>query len=197
MPEAVAAVSESISFPPVWKRNEPQYCKENTVKKININEWNPGCVDIWASRWLLLTAGNSKDYNSMTVAWGSIGNMWNLPFAQVVVRPTRHTFGFMEKYSTFTLCTFPEKYRDALLLLGKKSGRDGDKISESGLTPVPSGDVEAPAFQEADQVLECRKMYWQDMNPRHFLDPSIEDQYPEKDYHRVYFGRIVALYQAD
>jgi len=58
----------------------------------------------------------------MTVAWGSLGTMWNLPFAQIVVRPTRHTFGFMERFDTFTLCAFPEPRRKALQLLGSTSG---------------------------------------------------------------------------
>ena len=34
----------------------------------------------------------------MTVSWGSMGMIWNKPFIQVVVRPQRHTFEFMEKY---------------------------------------------------------------------------------------------------
>jgi len=29
------------------------------------------------------------------------------------------------------------------------------------------------------------------MNPEHFLDPTIEENYPEKDYHRIYYGEIV------
>jgi hypothetical protein len=41
-------------------------------------------------------------------------------------------------------------------------------------------------------VLECRKIYWDDLKPEHFLDPTIEDNYSANDYHRVYFGSIVA-----
>ena len=43
-------------------------------------------VDLWMNQWLLLTSGSREDYNMMTVAWGSIGCMWEKPFAQVVVR---------------------------------------------------------------------------------------------------------------
>ena len=35
-------------------------------------------------------------------------------------------------------------------------------------------------------------MYWQDMNPANFLNPAIEKNYPLKDYHRIYFGEILA-----
>jgi flavin reductase (DIM6/NTAB) family NADH-FMN oxidoreductase RutF len=144
---------------------------------------------------MLLTSGDlaADHFNTMTVGWGSLGVMWRRPFAQVVVRPTRYTYGFMEQYDSFTLCAFPAAYRQALQLLGTKSGRDGDKITEAGLTPIVSTQVPAPGFAEADLIVECRKMYWQDMDPGHFLDPTIENHYAKKDYHRIYFGEVVAI----
>lgn len=152
--------------------------------------------DLWLNRWLVLTAGDFErgHFNSMTVAWGSLGAMWNRPFVQVVVRPVRYTYEFVEWYDTFTLCAFPEAYREALSLLGSKSGRDSDKIAEAGLTPIPSTKVAAPGFAEANLIIECRKIYWDDFDPAHFLLPEIERNYPQKDYHRLYFGEIVAIY---
>jgi len=149
---------------------------------------------LWGRQWLLLAAGDfaAGRHNCMTVAWGSLGTMWNRPFAQVVVRPTRYTYEFMESHDTFTLCAFPEALRPALQLLGTRSGRDGDKIAAASLTPVAAARVAAPVFAEAELALECRKLYWQDLEPAHWCDPSIEDQYPQRDYHRVYFGEILA-----
>jgi flavin reductase (DIM6/NTAB) family NADH-FMN oxidoreductase RutF len=150
---------------------------------------------LWADQWLLLTSGDfaKGKFNAMTVGWGSLGTMWGKPFAQVVVRPGRYTRRFMEANDTFTLCAFPKDCRDALHLLGTKSGRDGDKIAASHLTPVASSAVAAPSFAEAELVLECRKMYWQDMEPANFADPAIGKNYPQRDYHRIYFGEIVAV----
>ena len=150
---------------------------------------------LWDKHWLLLTCGDfaKKDYNTMTVAWGSFGVMWGKPFAQVVVRPTRYTFEFMQKYDTFTLCGFSRQYKKALSLLGSRSGRDGDKIAASGLTPTAAMQVESPIFEEATLIIECRKIYWQDFNPQHFLDAGIDDNYPRKDYHRMYYGEIIDL----
>jgi len=151
---------------------------------------------LWGEQWLLLTCGDfgAGHYNTMTVAWGSFGTMWSLPFAQIVVRPVRYTFEFLEKYDTFTLSTFAEAQRPALQLLGSKSGRDGDKIAETGLTPVASTKVASPGFEEAELIVECRKMYAQDMDPACFADPEIDKNYPRKDYHRIYYGEIVAAY---
>jgi flavin reductase (DIM6/NTAB) family NADH-FMN oxidoreductase RutF len=151
---------------------------------------------LWDKQWLLLTSGDfaADQFNAMTVGWGSLGTMWGRPFAQVVVRPIRYTYEFMERYDTFTLCAFPERYRKALQLLGTRSGRDGDKIAAAGLTPIASTQVAAPGFAEAELIVECRKIYWDDLDPVHFLDPDIERNYPHKHYHRIYFGQVVALY---
>ena len=151
---------------------------------------------LWEHQNLLLTAGDfaAGRFNTMTVGWGSLGTMWGRPFAQVVVRPVRYTYQFTEQYDTFTLCALPARWRSAVQLLGTKSGRDGDKIAESGLTPIASTHVAAPCFAEAELVIECRKIYWDDIVPEHFLDPAIHQHYPNKDYHRAYFGEIVAIH---
>jgi flavin reductase (DIM6/NTAB) family NADH-FMN oxidoreductase RutF len=151
--------------------------------------------DILADRWMLLTCGDfaSSMYNAMTISWGSIGQIWDKPFVQVVVRPSRYTFEFMERYDGFTLCVFPAKYKPVLNLLGSKSGRTGDKIKESGLSAEASLTVAAPCFREAELVFECKKMYWDDLKPGQFLDKEIHAVYPKKDYHRAYFGQITAI----
>ncbi len=149
---------------------------------------------IWEHGWFLLGSGDfaAGRYNAMTVSWGALGNMWGRPYVQVVVRPHRYTFELMEAYPAFSLCAFPRRYRKALNLLGTKSGRDGDKIAESGLTARAGACVAAPVFAEAELVLECRKIYWQDIDPGHFIDPQLDAHYPRKDYHRVYYGEILA-----
>ena len=149
---------------------------------------------LWCKQWLLLTCGDfaSGDFNTMTVGWGALGTMWQKPFAQIVVRPGRYTHEFTERFDHFTLSAFPERYRKALTLLGTKSGRDGDKISAAGLTPVASSQVASPGFAEAELILECRKVYRQVMDPAGFLDPTIDKNYPIKDYHTIYYGEILA-----
>ncbi|NOR44393.1 MAG: flavin reductase family protein [Candidatus Delongbacteria bacterium] len=164
-------------------------------KIIDPKEFISSSSGLWSKQWLLLTSGDFKSnkYNTMTVGWGSIGTMWNKPFAQVVVRPTRFTYEFMEKYDTFTLTAFPEKFKDQLKYLGVVSGRDEDKILKSGLTVIESEKVSAPGFEEAELIIECKKIYWDDLKSDNFIDDSIEGSYPEKDYHRIYFGEILSI----
>ena len=103
----------------------------------------------------------------------------------------------MEKNDTFTLCGFPETYRPALQILGSKSGRYGDKLSLTDLTLKKSTKISAPAYNEASLILECRKIYYQDLDPKGFLDKGIQDNYPINDYHRVYYGEILAAFVED
>jgi len=149
----------------------------------------------WEQDWLLLTAGDlpAGAFNPMTVAWGGFGVMWSRPLAMVVVRPTRHTYRFMEQYDTFTLCAFHEEHRDKLEYCGNHSGRNGDKVKACGLTPIPSRSIKAPGYAEADLIVECRKVYFDDLEPSRFLASTIAPNYPAKDYHRIYFGEIVAV----
>lgn len=165
------------------------------MKTIPSNDFIVRINDLWKNNWFLLTSGDfeKNHYNTMTVAWGYFGIMWNKPMAVVVVRPTRFTFEFMEMYTSFTLTTFDKKYKKDLNLLGTKSGRDGDKIAETNLTAIPSTKIDAPAFNEAELIVECKKMYWDDFKPENFLDQSIDKNYPLKDYHRMYFGEVVHI----
>ena len=144
---------------------------------------------------VLLTCGDLRTghFNAMTIGWGAIGTMWSKPAAWVAVRPSRFTFEFMENYKDFTLTVFPESYSAALSLLGTKSGRDGDKIKESGLTPILSMSVGSPTYQEAELSIECQKIYWQDLQPSNFLDPTIFKSYSNQDYHRMYIGEILSI----
>jgi flavin reductase (DIM6/NTAB) family NADH-FMN oxidoreductase RutF len=149
---------------------------------------------LWAEQWLLLTAGDlsAKQFNPMTVAWGSFGTMWGRPFAQIVVRPQRHTLKFLERNPGFTLCAFGEEYREALNLCGSVSGATVDKIRESGLTPLATS-VGAPGYEEAELIVECVKIYRQRIDPAGFVDKEIGKNYDKKDYHHIFFGEIKAV----
>jgi flavin reductase (DIM6/NTAB) family NADH-FMN oxidoreductase RutF len=150
----------------------------------------------WDKGWFALAAGDfpARKFNAMTVSWGGLGIMWGRPILLAVVRPTRFTHRFTEEFDNFTLCAFPERCRNGLNVLGNRSGRDGDKISASGLTPVASRLVSSPAFAEAELVFECRKIYFDKIDPAGFLNPAIDRNYSGGDYHSLYFGEALRIY---
>jgi flavin reductase (DIM6/NTAB) family NADH-FMN oxidoreductase RutF len=139
--------------------------------------------------WMLITAGTPEKFNTMTASWGGLGVLWERKVAFCFIRPTRFTYEFVEESENFTLSFFEEQHRKAMAFIGSHSGRDTDKIKETGLTPVKEGGF--VYFNEARLVLACRKLYFQDISPDRFLDPTINDMYPQKDYHRMYVGEIV------
>ncbi|WP_028895709.1 flavin reductase [Syntrophorhabdus aromaticivorans] len=138
--------------------------------------------------WMLVTAGSEAAFNTMTAAWGGLGVLWDKKICFCVIRPTRYTYAFMEKSEDFTLSFFEERYRDVLTYCGTKSGKDVDKVTQTGLTPVFDDDI--IYFDEARLVMVCRKIYAQDIVPDNFIDPNIDKFYPKKDYHRMYVGEI-------
>ncbi len=159
-------------------------------KSVDINSIQMNPFDYVGKKWMLITAGNGDGFNTMTASWGTLGVLWNKPVSQCFIRPSRYTYEFIEKENCYTLCFFDEKNREALAYCGANSGRDIDKVKETGLTPVvhPSGAV---YFEEAELVLVCRKLYHEDIDPENFKSADIEKNYPQKDYHRMYTGEII------
>ena len=147
-------------------------------------------------QWLLITAGTPEHCNTMTASWGGVGVMWAEPSATCYIRPQRYTKEFIDKEELGSVSFFKDGHRDALKLCGSVSGRDHDKIKEAGLTPVFIDGV--PAFEEADTILICRKMYRTSMNPADFIDKDADSKfYPEKDYHDMYIAEIVKAVVAE
>lgn len=122
------------------------------MTNINVNPF-----ERFHSDWAIVTAGTADHYNGMTVSWGSMGTIWSKPIITLYVRPDRYTWQFLRDYDTFTVSFYSGKYRDALVQMGRLSGRDCDKAACSGLTPKElAGSV---TFAEAEQTFVCRKIY--------------------------------------
>lgn len=140
--------------------------------------------------WTLVTSGDSSGWNTMTASWGGLGELWGKPVAFAFVRPSRHTFAFMEKHPIFTLSFFPPAMKPALDLCGSRSGRDTDKAKETGLRPlfIEGGGV---GFEQADTVIVCEKAYSAPFERDRFAMPGLFAQcYPAGDIHTMYVGVV-------
>lgn len=166
------------------------------MKKIDVQDLQLNPFTAIGQQWLLLTAGDRDSANTMTASWGGMGVLWNKPVVTVYVRPQRYTYQFMERSDYFTVAFFDESWRQALNLCGSKSGREVDKVNECGFS-LAYGEGDAPYFQEAQLVLVCKKLYFDDIEPSHFLTPDIDPKnYPNKDYHRMYIGQVMEVLKA-
>ena len=141
------------------------------------------------SDWMLVSAADGEKFNTMTASWGGMGVLWNKSVAFVFIRPQRYTYEFTEKSDRLTLSFFGGEMREALTFCGRNSGRDCDKMEKTGLTPVWVGEG-APAFEEATVILDCKKIYADDIKEGCMIDPSIMKNYPANDFHRVYVCEV-------
>lgn len=143
--------------------------------------------------WFLLTSGNIDNYNTMTASWGSMGVLWNKNIVTVFIRPQRYTLDFIKQNDYFTLSFFDEKYKDALKFCGSNSGRDVNKAKSTGLSAF---EIEnSVAFEQANSIFICRKLYCQQLNEESFIDKSLLSNYQNNDYHYAFVGEIVFAYQ--
>ena len=142
-------------------------------------------------KWALLTAGTLENFNTMTVSWGGMGTLWGKPVITVYVRPNRYTYGYMNDNDYFTVSFYPEMYRKDLGILGSLSGRDGDKVVKTCLTPVevPHG----MTFREAEATFVCHKLYAQDMDGTIIPDQVMAEFYASEPIHRIYIGEVVEV----
>lgn len=165
----------------------------NDLRKIEPQDINQNPFTLIDDDWFLLSAGDLHAFNTMTASWGGLGILWNKPVVFCFVRPQRYTYKFMESNELFTMSFFDESYRNALSLCGKVSGRQTDKMKSTGLIPMesPKGSI---FYEQAKLMLECRKLYYSDIIPEHFMVEGIKSNYPKKDYHRMYIGEIISCF---
>ena len=166
--------------------------KEIDVKALDLNPFNA-----IGDRWMLITAGDEASSNTMTASWGFMGIMWGRPAVTVAIRQSRHTKTFVDKADTFTISFYPESMKKVLGFCGSKSGRDYEtngKAKAAGLTAISVGGT--TAYEEAELVFVCRKMFSTMLKEEDFIDKSIiGSMYGDKDWHTAYIAEITAAYK--
>jgi flavin reductase (DIM6/NTAB) family NADH-FMN oxidoreductase RutF len=143
---------------------------------------------------LLVTMGADGKPNVMTIGWGTMGSIWSRPVFVVLVRPSRHTYSRLEQVGEFTVNVPPRELAAAVNHCGTVSGRGHDKFQEMRLTPAPSREVRPPIIRECVVHYECRTLHRNDVVPEALAQAVREEAYPSGDFHRIYFGEIVAAY---
>ena len=167
----------------------------NGYVKIAPTEIPGNIIERVSEEWMLITSGNKESYNTMTAGWGGLGTLWSTPVAFMAVNNTRYTYEFLQKNDIYTLTFFDGEQKEAMTYLGSHSGRDGDKVAQSGLTPMetPLGSM---SFGQGTMILECRKMYENKLDPKSIFDDQIAAGYLKNDgqHHVLFFGEIVNVW---
>ena len=96
---------------------------------------------------------------------------------------------------TLSFLGHSEEARKIYSFCGSKSGRDLDKVKETGLIPVET-DNGSIAFEQSRLTLECRKLYKESMTAEKFLDKDLLQWYGAKGgFHDVYVVEITNAYK--
>jgi flavin reductase (DIM6/NTAB) family NADH-FMN oxidoreductase RutF len=108
---------------------------------------------------------------------------WAMPTSRdpalvaVSVAPSRYSHALIEETGEFVVNLPTVDIIKETLACGRTSGRDHDKFTETGLTPMPARKVKAPIIKECIAHLECK----------------LHSQFKTGD-HTIFVGEVIAAY---
>jgi len=105
--------------------------------------------------WVVGTYDSGGNPNYMTAAWGGICCS-RPPCVYVSLREATYSHGNIVTRGAYTVSVPGEEYLREADYMGVVSGRDTDKLGDTGLTAKGSVVVDAPYIEEFPLVLECR-----------------------------------------
>ena len=134
----------------------------------------------------------------MTASGGGFGLLFRKPVTWCLLRADRYTLELIQKEQTYTMSYFPHEYKEQVVFLGSKSGRDGEKMKEVALTSIqtPSGNM---TYKEARLIIECKLMQITTPSPDDFYVQEDKDYlnetYKDANHIRRYvFGEITGVW---
>lgn len=150
--------------------------------------------------WALATSGTIDDYNTCTIGWGSLGDVWGPPskgrsIVTIYINPNRYTNEYIMKNDYFTVSFFKPEYKKDLAYLGSHSGRDEHKVSRTNLTAEAI--EHGVDFEQAYLTFVCKKIYYHQFELENMIDISdiSEQLYTRLPPHYEYIGEIVEVIQ--
>jgi flavin reductase (DIM6/NTAB) family NADH-FMN oxidoreductase RutF len=153
------------------------------------------CKSLDSNGAFLVVKDHKGHSNIMTIGWATIGVVWTRPMMTVFVRPVRYTHDLIENASSFSVCVPEHKNLEkALIDCGTNSGRDLDKASSFGLTLINGKLSDTLIIKECKLIYECKIVEKNKIDGQTLSQEIINDLYPKKDFHSVYYGEIKHCY---
>lgn len=104
---------------------------------------------------LVVTLSREQRPNVMGLSWWTFTSL-RPPMVAIAVGHARYTHECIEANNEFVLCFPSEGQARAAWVCGKESGRHIDKLTEVGLTAVPSAVVKPPIIDGVTVAYECK-----------------------------------------
>ncbi len=171
---------------------------EELFKSISPRELPDNVFTLVGKDLAVLTAGKADHYNSMISSGGGLGMLFAKPSTWCILQASRYTLELIQQENTYTLSYFPDEYKQQMLFLGSKSGRDSEKMKEARLTPfqTPAGGM---TFTEARLIMECQLTAITTPQPDDFRAQEAKDYINEvykdpNEYRKFVFGEITHVW---
>ena len=116
--------------------------------------WKPGTF-IYPIPAVLVSCGNMKESNIITVAWTGILNT-NPAMVYISIRPERFSNKIIRENKEFAINLTTEDLAFQTDWCGVKSGKDFDKFKEMNLTKQKANFIECPLIEESPVSIECK-----------------------------------------
>lgn len=139
------------------KQINPKEDEENNLGDEDIMAkkiWKSGTF-IYPIPAVLVTSGDMKNSNILTVAWTGILNT-NPAIVYISVRPERYSYNLIKKNKEFAINLTNEKLAYATDWCGVRSGAKFDKFKEMKLTKEKAEFIKAPLIKESPVSIECK-----------------------------------------
>lgn len=147
--------------------------------------WKPGNMLYPLPVVMVSCQRKNEKPNIITVAWA--GTICSDPvMVSVSIRKERYSHPIISETGEFVINLVTKDITYATDLCGVKSGRDIDKFTEAGLTPVPSKEVKAPSIKESPLSLECvveevKELGSHDMFIARVVNVSVDEKYLDEN----------------
>ena len=125
---------------------------------------------------LVTTKNKDGKANVLAVAW-IIPVSASPPYLAMSIRPQRHSYQLLMENPEFIVNIPTYDLATQIVLCGRHSGKDHDKLQETGLTPERAKMVSAPIIKQCIAHIECK------------LERTIET-----GDHILCIGRVIAAY---
>lgn len=116
--------------------------------------WKSGTF-IYPIPAVLVTSGDMKNSNILTVAWTGIINT-NPATVYISVRPERYSYNLIKENKEFAINLTNEKLAYATDWCGVRSGSKYDKFKEMKLTKEKAQFIKVPLIKESPISIECK-----------------------------------------
>jgi len=104
---------------------------------------------------VLVTCGPTDRPNIITLAW--VGTVCSdPPMVGISIRPSRYSHGLVKQYGEFAVNLPTTDLARVTDYCGVVSGREVDKFSAAGLTPVPAKVISTVIIAECPVNIECK-----------------------------------------